>query len=91
MLHDIKAKENSKRRTVTLAYGPDFVILRATEDVSRDMGLNVNIFVKELSEELPQAGIDGGGHEVAGSIKFVEGYRKPVLEKLAEKVAKLKA
>ncbi len=91
MLHDIKVKENSEKRTVTLAYGPDFAILRATEDVSQDMGLNLNIFVEELSEELPQAGIDGGGHEVAGSIKFVEGYRKLVLEKLAEKVAKLKA
>ena len=91
MLHDVKAQENDGRRTVTLSYGPDFAILRATEDVAADLKLNLNHLVAQLAEELPGAGVTGGGHEVAGSIKFVEGYRKRVLEKLVEKLAKLRA
>jgi RecJ-like exonuclease len=91
LLHDAKAQENEGKRTVTLGYGPDFAILRATDDVAAEFKLNLNHLVAELAEELPGAGVTGGGHEVAGSIKFVEGYRKAVLEKLAEKIAKLRA
>ena len=90
MLHDAKAQEHGGRRTVTLGYGSDFAILRATEDVAEEFGLNLNHLVAELAEELPGAGVTGGGHEVAGSIKFVAGYRRQVLEKLAEKIAKLR-
>jgi len=90
MLHDAKAEENHGERTVTLGYGPDFAILRATDDVAEKFKLNLNHLVAELAQELPGAGVTGGGHEVAGSIKFVEGYRRQVLEKLAEKIAKLR-
>ena len=31
-------------------------------------------------EEIPEAGIDGGGHECAGSLKFVEGLSKSAAE-----------
>ncbi|NOZ59268.1 MAG: hypothetical protein GXO66_06815, partial [Euryarchaeota archaeon] len=90
LLHDAKAEENNGRRTVTLGYGPDFAILRATDDVAEEFKLNLNHLVAELAEDLPGAGVTGGGHEVAGSIKFVAGYRRQVLEKLAEKIAKLR-
>ncbi len=86
MLHDLKAQEAEK--AVTIGYGRDFAILRATSEVQK-MGLNLNRIVEELQKELPAAGVDGGGHEVAGSIKFVEGYRKAVLERLAERIARL--
>lgn len=86
MLHDLKAQE--AERVVTIGYGRDFAILRATTEVQR-LGLNLNKIVEDLQKELPMAGIEGGGHEVAGSVKFVEGYRKGVLEKLAEKIARL--
>jgi len=86
MLHDLKAQEAEK--AVTIGYGRDFAILRATSEV-QEMGLNLNRVVEELQKELPAAGVDGGGHEVAGSIKFVEGYRKAVLERLAERIARL--
>ncbi|NOZ82762.1 MAG: hypothetical protein GXN98_02945 [Euryarchaeota archaeon] len=91
MVHDAVASERGGERTVTIGYGPDFAVLRATEDVAREYGLNLNTLVAELAEELPGAGVTGGGHEVAGSIKFVPGYRRQVLERLAEKLARLGA
>ncbi len=91
MVHDAVASERGGERTVTIGYGPDFAVLRATEDVGRRYRMNLNTLVAELAEELPGAGVTGGGHEVAGSIKFVEGYRRQVLERLAEKLARLEA
>lgn len=90
MVHDIKVIENSPSPVVTIGYGPDFAILRAMEEVARNYGLNLNVVIKDLDHRIPQAGIDGGGHEVAGSIKFVEGYRKEVLERFAESISNMK-
>ncbi len=42
--------------------------------------------VWELHDELAGAGVNGGGHLVAGSIKFVEGVCKNVLQRLDEKI-----
>jgi RecJ-like exonuclease len=43
--------------------------------------------VSELTEELPGAGVSGGGHLVVGSIKFVPGAREEVLAALVEKMS----
>jgi RecJ-like exonuclease len=43
--------------------------------------------VTELDEELPEAGVSGGGHLVVGSIKFVKGRREAVVDALIEKMA----
>ncbi|VVB97532.1 Uncharacterised protein [uncultured archaeon] len=48
--------------------------------------MNIPKIVKELRSEIKGAGVSGGGHLVVGSIKFVEGMRKEVLAKLAEKI-----
>ena len=42
--------------------------------------------VRELHDEIVGAGVNGGGHLVVGSIKFVEGMRSKVLLKLVEKI-----
>lgn len=66
---------------VTIGYGPDFAVLR-----SRGVKMNLPKIVKELRDEIKGGGVSGGGHLVVGSIKFVEGMRKEVLSKLAEKI-----
>jgi RecJ-like exonuclease len=43
--------------------------------------------VTELTEELPGAGVSGGGHLVVGSIKFVPGAREEVLTELVAKMS----
>jgi RecJ-like exonuclease len=52
-------------------------------------GFNLNEIVWKLAKKIPEAGIDGGGHECAGSLKFVEGLSKKVLESFAKEVVDL--
>mgnify|MGYP000164371365 CR=1 FL=1 len=80
-LHDAKVKETGDP-VITIGYGPDFCVLR-----SDGVRLDIPNMVTELNEELPEAGVSGGGHLVVGSIKFVKGRRSEVIEALVEKMA----
>jgi RecJ-like exonuclease len=87
-VHDqIVQKHGEQTPILTLAYGPDFGVIRATDAVNEKFGFNLNTIILRLAEEIPEAGIDGGGHECAGSLKFVEGLSKKVLSGFAQKVA----
>jgi RecJ-like exonuclease len=70
-------------KIVTIGYGPDFAIIR-----SEGVNLDIPKLVEQLKREV-NACIDGGGHLVVGSLKFVEGKRKEVLAKLASKIGEL--
>ena len=90
-VHDYMVQKHGEERPIiTLAYGPDFGVIRATDAVNEKFGFNLNEIVCELAEEIPEAVIDGGGHECAGSLKYVEGLSKKVLGAFAEKIAALK-
>jgi RecJ-like exonuclease len=52
-------------------------------------GFNVNEIVAKMIENVPQAGVDGGGHECAGSIKYIEGLGQEVLYKVVEEIQSL--
>ena len=80
-VHDRKVKETGDP-VITIGYGPDFAVLR-----SDGVRLDIPEMVTELTEELPGAGVSGGGHLVVGSIKFVPGKRAEVLDALIEKMA----
>ncbi|MDR1818686.1 MAG: hypothetical protein LBR15_00370, partial [Methanobrevibacter sp.] len=89
-VHDAIVKKYGEDQAIlTLAYGPDFGVVRATEAVNKEFGFNLNEIVWDLAIEIPEAGVDGGGHECAGSIKFIEGLSKNVLDSFADKIAKL--
>jgi RecJ-like exonuclease len=79
-LHDRKVSEHGEP-VVTVGYGPDFAVLR-----SDGVRLDIPRMVEELVEELPEAGVSGGGHLVVGSIKFVPGRREETLDALVEKM-----
>ena len=81
-LHDTKVGETGGDPVITIGYGPDFAVLR-----SDGVRLDIPTMVTELNEELPEAGVSGGGHLVVGSIKFVKGRRGAVIEALVEKMA----
>ena len=74
---------------VTLGHGPDFGVFRATDAVNEQYGFNVNEIVTKMIERVPQAGVDGGGHECAGSIKYIEGRGQDVLFKVVEEIQSL--
>ncbi|MFB6243026.1 MAG: DHH family phosphoesterase [Halobaculum sp.] len=79
-LHDELVREH-REPVITVGYGPDFAVLR-----SDGVRLDIPTMVSELNEELPGAGVSGGGHLVVGSIKFVEGRREDVIDALVEKM-----
>jgi RecJ-like exonuclease len=80
-LHDTKVQETGDP-VITIGYGPDFAVLR-----SDGVRLDIPRMVEELNDELPGAGVSGGGHLVVGSIKFVKGRREQVIDALVEKMA----
>jgi len=79
-LHDRKVTETGDP-VITIGYGPDFAVLR-----SDGVRLDIPNMVTELQDEIPGAGVSGGGHLVVGSIKFVSGMREPVIDALIEKM-----
>ncbi len=89
-VHDqMVQKYGEEQPIVTLAYGPDFGVIRATDAVNELFGFNLNNIITKLMDKIPEAGIDGGGHECAGSLKFVEGLSREVLSAFASEVASL--
>jgi RecJ-like exonuclease len=80
-VHDRLKKKYS--RIVTIGYGPDFAVIR-----SEGVELDIPRIVEELKQEV-NAGVDGGGHLVVGSLKFVQAKRKDVLARLAAKIGSL--
>ncbi|HJJ98933.1 MAG TPA: phosphoesterase [Methanocorpusculum sp.] len=81
-IHDILCKRYENQPVITLGLGPDFAVIR-----SRGVMMNIPQMVRAMREEMPGAGISGGGHLVVGSIKFVEGMRSEVIAKMIEKIA----
>jgi len=81
-IHDILCRKHQGEPVVTLGLGPDFVVLR-----SRGVMMNIPRMVRELRDEITGGGVNGGGHLVVGSIKFVEGMRDTVIEKLISKIS----
>jgi len=89
-VHDTMVKKYGEENPIiTLSFGPDFGVIRATDAVNEMFGFNLNTIIIKLADEIPEAGIDGGGHECAGSLKFVEGLSKKVLGAFAGEIAAL--
>ncbi len=89
-VHDELVQEKGEDKPImTLANGPDFAVLRATEVIKNEYNFNLNDIITKIVEEIPSAGADGGGHEVAGSLKFVEGRQEEVLNFFIDEVKKL--
>ncbi len=80
-VHDRLCKKYEGKPVITIGFGPDFAVIR-----SKGVKMNIPRMVRELHEEVKGGGVNGGGHLVVGSIKFVEGMRTEVLSKLVEKI-----
>jgi len=84
MIFDHYCKENEGKAVVTLGEGPDFIILR-----SRGLEINFPEAVKLMQKKLPNAGVEGGGHEVVGSFKYYEGEAKKIKKFFVDYLSKL--
>lgn len=68
-------KKIQQKPVIVFGYGGDFITIRSSYNQ-----FDVNAFVKELQQKFLYALVSGGGHEVAGSVRFVEAAQKEILE-----------
>ncbi|MHA2109219.1 MAG: DHH family phosphoesterase [Candidatus Hodarchaeales archaeon] len=66
---------------VTIGLGPDFAIFR-----SQHVKLDFPNLVRNLADDMPHANIEGGGHEIVGSLKFITGARTEFMKLIQEKL-----
>ncbi len=77
MIHDQVALGKENQAVFSIGYMSDMIIIRATKPV-----LPVQKIIETLRKELPEANVDGGGHEMAGTIKFVPAHLTTIIEKI---------
>jgi len=80
LIHDSVAKER-ENAVLTIGYLSDMIIIRATKPV-----FPVSKIISTLKQKLPQANVEGGGHEQAGSIKFVPAHLEAIIELIKEEL-----
>lgn len=85
MAHDYLKEKHPGKSVVTVGVGPFFVTMRASDSAVR-RGFNLNALVKVLKDEFPYGFVSGGGHEAAGSIKFVEGAQAEIVSSIVSKI-----
>jgi len=83
MIHDIVSAEKEMPH-ITIGYLSDMIIVRATKPV-----LPIEKIIKRLKKDLPAANVNGGGHECAGSIKFVPAHLTAILENFKNQIKEL--
>ena len=69
---------------ITIGHLSDMVIIRATHPI-----LPVSKIAERLKRDLPKANIEGGGHEQAGSIKFVSAHLTAVIENIKKQIEEI--
>ncbi|MFP4568069.1 MAG: DHH family phosphoesterase [Candidatus Woesearchaeota archaeon] len=79
MIHDEVSLGRENAPVMSLGILSDMIIIRATKPI-----LPVQEIMQTLQKELPEANVDGGGHEMAGTIKFVQAHGHNILEKIKE-------
>lgn len=70
-------EEELDKPVITMTQGSTFLTIRVSDDIK---GFSVPEFCSEwINKKIPHTGAEGGGHEHAGSIKFVEYARDEVI------------
>ncbi|MGV8151142.1 MAG: DHH family phosphoesterase [Candidatus Woesearchaeota archaeon] len=85
MIHDQIALGKENTPVLTIGYVSDMIIIRATHPV-----LPVHTIIEKLQKKQPHANVDGGGHEMAGTIKFVTAHLTTIIEFIKDELKKIK-
>lgn len=80
-IHEISSAEHESGPLITLGHMDDSIIIRATHPI-----LPVQKIMSHLQEKYPNANVDGGGHEMAGTIRFVPAFKDELLEEIKSMV-----
>lgn len=76
-IHEIAASQNTTLPSLTIGMVEDMFIVRANKPV-----LPVQTIIDTLQAKYPNANVDGGGHEMAGAIRFVAAHQSELLEEI---------
>lgn len=77
MIHDNIAEGKEQHAVLSIGHLSDMIIIRATKPV-----LPVDTIIKNLRKKMPEANVEGGGHECAGTIKFVSAHLDTVIQEI---------
>lgn len=83
-IQEIVVGENESKPVLTIGYTEDMFIVRANKPV-----LPVQKIIDNLKQKFPTANVDGGGHEMAGAIRFVSAHRDDLLEEVRSMVKQI--
>jgi archaea-specific RecJ-like exonuclease len=81
MIHDHLVEEKKPNPVFTIGYFADGIIIRATHPI-----VPVPDLLEKLQTQMPEANVDGGGHEMAGSLKYLSAYGQNVKDFLKEEI-----
>ena len=82
MIHDNLVAGKEKMPFMTVGYVSDMIIVRATREI-----LSVQKMIELIHEHIPEANIEGGGHEQAGTLKFIPAHLSRILELIKDTLA----
>jgi len=81
MIHDEVAIGKENVPVISIGYLSDMIIVRATKPV-----LPIAKVIEKLQKDIPEANVDGGGHECAGTIKFVSAHLNSIIENIKQQI-----
>ncbi|MGV8086099.1 MAG: DHH family phosphoesterase [Candidatus Woesearchaeota archaeon] len=84
LIHDQVAVGKENIPVISLGCVSDMIIVRATKPV-----LPVQKIIELIQAKIPEANADGGGHECAGTIKFVPAHMDAVLQLIKDELHKI--
>lgn len=86
LLHEYAEKDKKIAKVVTIGLMPDAMTFRA----SLESNFSMQIMVDTVQKAIPEAFVEGGGHKLAGSIRFIPGKQKEVLKTVKHYLNSLK-
>jgi RecJ-like exonuclease len=81
MIHDTLVAGKGTQPVITVGYFSDGVIIRATHPI-----VPVPTLLEQLQHDIPEANVEGGGHETAGSLKFIPAHCQAILQYIQNKL-----
>jgi len=84
MIHDTAVIDREMLPVITIGYLSDMIIYRANKPI-----LPIDKIMKRIKKDIPHSHIEGGGHECAGSIKFIPAHLNNIIENIKEQVREL--
>jgi RecJ-like exonuclease len=76
-IHEVVNSEKIGNPCLTVGIVEDMFIIRANQKI-----LPVQEIIDYLKTKYPEANVDGGGHEMAGAIRFISAHSEKLLEEI---------